>query len=187
MTMSDAKSVAISALFTAKSGFSSRTSMVEAALMMPADEDLYQKGLHEGQSLAEACFANERERLEQLIASASALKHDDNAEIATLLNQIILMIVRQVVGEVAHNSELMARQIETAAGLLVEADQARSICLNPDDFALLKDAKLPLPCKADPNMPLGGIRIDCSAGWIEHGPAYTMRRIAETLDIGAAG
>lgn len=187
MTMSDAKSVPISALFAAKSRFSTRTSVVEAAAIMPAQEDLYQKGLHEGQSLGEACFAIERERLEQLIASASALKHDENAEIVALLNQIILTIVRQVVGEVAHNSELMARQIEAAATLLIEAEQARSIYLNPDDFALLKHVKLPLPCKADPNIPLGGIRIECSAGWIEHGPAYTMQRIAEALDTGAAG
>lgn len=187
MTMSNAQHVAISELFQTKTGFADRLPLVKSTSLPLAAEDLYQKGLCEGQMLAEAAFSVERERLQRLITSANALRHEDNPEILEVLNQVVATIVRQIVGSSGFDHDFMIGQIKTAAALLVEADQARSICLHPDDFELLENTDLPLRCKADTSVPPGGVKIECSAGWIEHGPAYTLRRIEEALGIGTAG
>lgn len=187
MTMSNAQHVAISELFQPKTGFADRLPLVKSTCLPLATEDLYQKGLQEGQMLAEAAFAVEREGLQRLIASANALKHEDNPEIPEVLNRVVATIVRQILGSSSFDHDFMIGQIKTAASLLVETDQARSICLHPDDFALLENTDLPLPLKIDSTIPHGGIKIECSAGWIEHGPAYTLRRIEEALGIGTAG
>lgn len=145
-------------------------------------DDLYGRGLADGQLMAETAFDIERQRLHQLIANAQAIRTEDNAEIGVLLDGAIRQIVHNIVGDLPINAQYLERQIAAAASLLTEADQGRSINLHPDDFALLNGADLPLPCKSDHTLAIGDIRIECSEGWIEHGPGFALKRLDAALN-----
>jgi flagellar assembly protein FliH len=151
------------------------------------EPDLYQQGFADGQTIAETAFAVERQQLHRLITSAEAIGLEGNAETEYLLGNAIRLIVADIVGDAAIDPDRLARQIGDALSLATEADLARTICLHPDDVALLADTPLPLRCKPDPELPPGGFRIECSAGWIEHGPAFVMKRLEHLLtDAGDA-
>ncbi|MBL0924369.1 MAG: flagellar biosynthetic protein [Sphingomonadaceae bacterium] len=162
-------------VFTAR-----RRGQPAAAAPDPVDAG-YHQGFADGQLLAETAFALEREQLHRLIASADAIRAEDNPDIAFLLANTVRKIVHDIVGEISCNPLFLTKQIESAVAILVDADQARTICLHPDDVALLADAPLPLPCKADPALERGAIRIECSSGWVEHGPAFLLQRLDQLL------
>jgi flagellar assembly protein FliH len=145
------------------------------------DPDPYQLGFADGQNIAQAAFAVERQQLVRLIANAEAIRPEDNAETEYLLGQAIRLIVEDIVGDATIDPERLARQIDDALSLATEADLARTICLHPDDMALLADTPLPLDCMPDPELPPGGFRIECSAGWIEHGPTFALNRLERLL------
>jgi flagellar assembly protein FliH len=147
------------------------------------DPDPYEQGFADGQNVAEAAFAVERQQLLRLIASAEAFCPEDNAEAEYLLGNAIRIIVANIVGDAAICDNVLKKQIAEALALATEADQARTICLHPDDMALLAEAPLPIKCKADPELPPGGFRIECSSGWIEHGPAYALERLERVLAV----
>jgi flagellar assembly protein FliH len=182
--MSELTVVPITGLPHGKQPFAPLCRQTSLPVAVSNDPDHYAQGLSDGQSVAQAAFAVERERLVQLIASAEALRPEDNAETAFLLGNAIRMIVAKIVGDVAFDSALMARQIDDAIALSLEADLARTICLHPDDLALFAKGELPLDCKADPELPRSGIRIECSAGWVEHGPAFALKRLERLLNGG---
>lgn len=181
MIMSDAVTISLTDIFEGRNDFTPLRVSSEVPHARVGKVDLYAVGLADGQLMAETAFSVEREKLHQLIASANALRAEDNAEIGLLLNNVIRKIVHKIVGDLTVNPEFLNSQIEAATELLTEADQGRAICLNPADLALLSDASLPFPCKPDPNLPVGGIRIECSDGWIEHGPAFALQRLERAL------
>lgn len=184
--MSDAIAISLFDIFERRSGFTPQRVSPEASPTPNANDDLYSIGLADGQLMAETAFSLEREKLHQLIASANALRTEDNEEIELLLNNAIRQIVHKIVGDLTVNPDFLNSQIKAATELLTEADQGRAICLHPADLALLKDAILPLPHKLDPTLPIGGIRIECSDSWIEHGPAFALQRLERALDsVGA--
>ena len=162
-----------------------------AALCRPASAtiaisngpDPYQQGFVDGQNIAKAAYAVERQQLLRLIANAEAIRPEDNAEAEFLLGNAIRLIVADIVGDAAIEPERLARQIGCALGLATEADLARTICLHPDDMALLGETRLPLDCKPDSELPPGGFRIECSAGWIEHGPAFMLKKLERLLNV----
>ena len=51
----------------------------------------------------------------------------------------------------------------------------------PADAALLMDAPIALPVEADPAMMRGTVRIETSAGWIEHGRAVYLNELRAAL------
>jgi flagellar assembly protein FliH len=168
-------------LFSRPSGFVMRDFSSPPSPAQPENDDLYSRGLADGQLMAEAAFDVERKRLHQLIANAQAIRAEDNAEIGALLDAAIRRIMRNILGGLQIDAQFLERQIIEATSLLTEADQGRTIHLHPDDFALLKGANLPLPCKADASLANGNIRIECSEGWIEHGPGFALQRLEAAL------
>jgi flagellar assembly protein FliH len=180
MTMSDA-AISLVDLFSRESGFVPREYSSPPSIPPSEADDLYGRGLADGQLMAETAFDIERQNLHRLIAAAQAIRAEDNAEIGTLLNSAILQILRNIVGDLPINAQYLERQIMQATDLLTEADQGRSINLHPADFALLKSANLPLPCKSDHTLAAGDIRIECSEGWIEHGPGFALQRLGAAL------
>ena len=179
--MFEATTLSLTDVFEARSDFKPRRISSSAPVQRPEAEDRYSVGLADGQMLAETAFAVERQRLLNLITSADALQAEDNAEIGFLLDNSIRQIVRNIIGEISLDPSFLEQQILAATALLTEADKGRHICLNADDLALLSGIRLPLPCKADPNLPVGSIRIECSEGWIEHGPAFALQRLDDAL------
>jgi len=146
-----------------------------------AANDPFAQGLAEGQRLAEAAFAVERQQLLALIASAEALQDEPSEELAQLIAETVERLVRQIVGQAPIDAEWLQGQADIAAAMVAEADKARTLWVNPADAALLMDAAIALPIEADPSMTRGTIRIETSAGWIEHGRAVYLGELRAAL------
>ncbi|MGB3845071.1 flagellar biosynthetic protein [Sphingopyxis sp. YF1] len=144
-------------------------------------EDPFEKGLAEGQRLAEAAFAVERAQLLALVAGAEALQDEPSEELAQLIAETVERLVRQIVVSAPIDAEWLKDQAEIAAALVAEADKARSLWVHPQDAALLMDANIRLPIEADPAMLRGTVRIETSAGWIEHGRAVYLNELRAAL------
>lgn len=159
-----------------------------AAPMAPAEhafapeaDDPFALGLAEGQRLAEAAFSVERGQLLALVAGAEALQDEPSEELAQLIAETVERLVRQIVDSAPIDAEWLRAQAETAAAMVAEADKARTLWVNPADAALLVDAPIALPIEADPAMARGTVRIETSAGWIEHGRAVYLNELRAAL------
>ncbi|NIJ39549.1 flagellar assembly protein FliH [Sphingopyxis panaciterrae] len=146
----------------------------------PAD-DPFARGLAEGQRLAEAAHTAERHQLLALIAGAEALQDEPSEELAQLIAETVERLVRQIVADAPIDPAWLKEQAETAAALVAEADKARTLWVHPLDAALLVDADLRLPVEADAAMVRGTVRIESSAGWIEHGRAVYLGELSAAL------
>ena len=144
-------------------------------------DDPFARGLAEGQRLAEAAFAVERQQLLALVAEAEALQDEPSEELAQLIAETVERLVRQIVDSAPIDADWLRAQAETAAAMVAEADKARTLWVNPADAALLIDSTFRLPVEADPAMPRGTVRIETSAGWIEHGRAVYLNELRAAL------
>jgi len=146
-----------------------------------AAEDPFALGLAEGQRLAEAAYATERHRLLALLAGAEALQDEPSEELAQLIAETVERLVRQIVETAPIDAEWLKNQADVAAAMVAEADKARTLWVHPDDAALLVDCPLALPVEADASMTRGTVRIETSAGWIEHGRAVYLDELRAAL------
>ncbi len=136
-------------------------------------EDLYAKGLSDGQEMAAAAFAVERAQLQALLVSAQALQSEPSEELGALIAHSVSRLVQECVGAAPVDADHLNTQAAHAAALIGECDAARTMWVHPDDVALIDQGAVSLSVMADPAAQRGSIRIDCSAGWIEHGvPLY---------------
>lgn len=181
MMMSEPRPVSLVQYFDTLSGFRQRDHLTVRTPSTASAADPYMAGLADGQQMAKAAFAVERKRYCDVIAAAEALRFEDNAEIAFLLDGIIRDIVTRICGTIEIDANYLQSQIEAATGLLTDADTNRTLHMNPDDLALLSGAEMPLACIADPDLPRATLRIACSDGWIEHGPAFALERLKRNL------
>lgn len=150
-------------------------------------DDPYARGLADGQQMAEAAFALERRRLQAMIAAADALQPEPSDELAVLIGETVEMLVSQIVGTATIDRELLNARAKQAAALVAECDAARTIWLNPEDVDLFDQNTLGLDIMTDPKAERGSIRIDCSAGWIEHGTALYLEQLRAELGLGNDG
>ena len=146
----------------------------------PAD-DPFAQGLAEGQRLAEAAFAVERQQLLAMVAAAEALQDEPSEELAQLIAETVERLVRQIVEAAPIEADWLRAQAETAAAMVAEADKARTLWVNPADAVLLIDAPIALPIESDPSMARGTVRVETSAGWIEHGRAVYLDELRAAL------
>jgi flagellar assembly protein FliH len=179
--MSEAVALSLSKYFGDRKGFRPFDLKSSAPGVIPQGEDPYARGLADGQEIAEASFSIERKQLHALIASANALRPEDSAEASFMLNNIIQSLVTKIVGMVPVDAAFLIKQIDAATAVLSEADQNRILRMHPEDLALLSGADLPLATAADSSLPRGALRIECSDGWIEHGPSFALERMAQAL------
>lgn len=162
--------------------FAATAHAAEAPSDAPVDrDDPFARGLAEGQRLAEAGYADERHRLLALLAGAEALQDEPSEELAQLIAETVERLVRQIVETAPIDAEWLQAQAETAAAMVAEADKARTLWVHPDDAALLVDCPLVLPVAADASMVRGTVRIETSAGWIEHGRAVYLDELRAAL------
>jgi flagellar assembly protein FliH len=157
------------------------TAVVETPVEVEPGEDPFSKGLAEGQRLAEAGFAVERGQLLALVAGAEALQDEPSEELAQMIAETVERLVRQIVAEAPIDTAWLKEQAETAASLVAECDKARTLWVHPQDAALLMDADMRLPIEADGSMVRGTVRIETSAGWIEHGRAVYLNELRAAL------
>lgn len=181
MIMSEAVKLSLTQYFGERSEFRPHDFRALLPEQVREVEDPYARGLADGQQMAEAAFSIERDQLHNLLSSADALRPENNAEIAFLLESIIRSIVTKIIGSMPFDSAFLMQQIDAATTLLTEADRNRKLRLHPADLALLQNVELHLPCTADDRLPRGTIRIECSDGWVEHGPAFALDRLEQLL------
>ena len=160
------------------------TPVAEAAAE-PAD-DPFSRGLAEGQRLAEAAFAVERQQLLAMVAAAEALQDEPSEELAQLIADTVERLVRQIVASAPIDAEWLQAQAETAAAMVADADKARTLWVHPEDAALLADCPLTLAIESDAAMMRGTVRLETSTGWIEHGRAVYLDELRAALGTGDA-
>ena len=137
----------------------------------------------EGYQAAKAEVAADRAALLALIASAEALRPESSEEIAALIAETVFRLVSEIVGEVEVERNALIRRAMSSAALISDADAARTMWVHPDDMASLSECNLTLNIMADPAAVRGSIRIDCSAGWIEHGTPLYLDALRSGLGV----
>ncbi len=154
----------------------------------PADDadDAFALGYAEGERAARATFDVERDAMATLLAAAEALQPEPSEELAAMIATTVERLVAEIVGQVEIDRSWMLSRIERAVGHIGEADAARTLWLHPQDLALLDGIDFPIELRADPDLERGGLRIDCSSGWIEDSRSQHLEALRATLGTGAA-
>src|SRR3546814_239062 len=98
-----------------------------------------------------------------------------------LIAETVERLVRQIVAAAPIDAAWLMEQAETAATMVAECDKARTLWVHPDDAVLLVDCPLTLPVEADAAMARGTVRIETSAGWIEHGRSVYLDELRTAL------
>ncbi len=182
--------VALSQACSQDGGFRPRFSLDFAAPDVQSEkpaEDPYANGLADGQDMAQVAFAVERAQFQALIANAQALQSEPSEELAVLIAETIEQLVRQCVGVSPVDTDHLNAQATRAAKLISECDQARTMWVHPVDLPLIDQNALPIKVMADPASARGSIRIDCSAGWIEHGRPLYLEELRTALGVTESG
>ena len=149
-------------------------------------EEAFALGCEEGRKTVEAEFAAERDALGRLAESLSVLRPEPANALALLLAETVDRLVRQVVGEVEIDGQLLIARAQAAA-LLIGKDVAPSLLrAHPDDISYLEAADLAVPLQADPALSRGSLVLETGHGWIEDGPAVRLDRLRAELDKMAA-
>ena len=160
----------------------------EQADQVPADPvaDSYASGYRDGQAaaLAEAEQAMRRERQERAAIELAFARFDaDSAQsLRENLRATVLALCEDAILPLALDMDGLARRIETAAAMFQRRHDERTILLNPDDLALVKDHVAPaLDLRADASVERGGLRVETEDGGVEDGPEQWRRAIEEAL------
>lgn len=147
----------------------------------PVDE--FERGLAEGQAIAAVAFADERRRLQALIAAANALQPVEPESLRTLIYTTVVRLVHEVVGATPVDVEMLQRQVGEAMDFAGAEGNDAVLKLSPDDAALLADAALPLPMVADAHLTHGTLRLETHAGAVQHGRAVQLEALRMQLGL----
>ena len=149
-------------------------------------EEAFALGCEEGRKTVEAEFAAERDALGRLAESLAVLRPEPANALALLLVETVDRLVRQVVGEVGIDGELLIARAQAAAQLIAKDVAPTGLHAHPDDISYLEAACLAVPLLPDPSLARGTIVLETGHGWIEDGPAVRLERLRAELDRMAA-
>ena len=149
--------------------------------------DAFAEAWNEGRRTAELEFSAERDALARLAESLEVLRPEPTHALALVLAETVERLVRQIVGEVAVDPDLLARRAAAAAALVRDQTGPTRMRLNPDDLPLLDAAQIPVELAADSSLTRGSLVLETAEGWIEDGPAIRLERLRAELDRMAAG
>jgi len=145
-------------------------------------EAAFALGCEEGRKTVEAEFAAERDALARLADSLAVLRPEPANALALLLAETVDRLVRQVVGEVDIDANLLLARANAAAQLVGKDVEPTLLRAHPDDIVHLEAASLEIPLQADPTLTRGAIVHETGHGWIEDGPAVRLERLRAELD-----
>lgn len=149
-------------------------------------EQAYERGLLEGQAAAQAEYDQQLADLQQHYAglgtALAALARDEGDRLRERLRDTVIALCEASTLPFALDTELLARRVERAAGMLLRAQDERRVKLNPEDLELVRDL-VPddLVLEADGSLPRGALRVETGDGGIEDGPETWRQAIAEAL------
>ena len=149
-------------------------------------EEAFALGCEEGRKTVEAEIAAERDALARLAESLAVLRPEPANALALLLAETVDRLVRQVVGEVAIDADLLLARAKAAAELVAKDVEPTRLRVHPDDIFHLQEARLAVPLHADPALCRGALVLETGQGWIEDGPAVRLDRLRAELDKMAA-
>lgn len=145
-------------------------------------EEAFALGCEEGRKTVEAEFAAERDALARLADSLTVLRPEPANALALLLAETVDRLVRQVVGEVEIDAQLLLARANAAAQLVGKDVEPTCLRAHPDDIPYLEAADLEVPLQPDPSLTRGAIVLETGHGWIEDGPAVRLDRLRAELD-----
>ncbi|MEQ1551854.1 FliH/SctL family protein [Sphingorhabdus sp.] len=151
----------------------------------PVDE--FERGLAEGQALAEAAFSEERRRLQALVAAADALQPIEPEKLRDLVCTTVERLVREIVGATPVDPELLRRQVGEAIQIAETVGSDAVLRLAPDDVALFDGFELGLPIIADTQLTPGTLRLETQTGAVEHGRAVQLEALRMQLGVAENG
>lgn len=146
------------------------------------DVDALAQAFEEGRRSAEMVLEDEKAALAKLTESLEALRPEPHAALAALLAETVDRLVRQIVGSVAIDADLLAARARDAAALIGDELEPAALYVHPDDLPLLDSASLPVELAGDPALSRGSVKLECASGWIEDGPAVRLERLRIALD-----
>ncbi|MBV9552046.1 MAG: hypothetical protein JO032_04570 [Alphaproteobacteria bacterium] len=149
-------------------------------------DEAFALGLQEGRKAVEAEFAAEREAISRLAESLAVLRPEPANALALLLAETVDRLVRQVIGEVEIDAQLLIARAQAAAALVAKDVEPTKLRAHPDDIAYLQAARLDVLLHPDPALDRGAIVLETGHGWIEDGPAVRLDRLRAELDKMAA-
>jgi len=145
-------------------------------------EEAFALGVEEGRKTVEAEYAAEREAIARLAETLAVLRPEPANALALLLAETVDRLVRQVIGEVEIDAQLLIARAQAAAALVAKEVEPTRLRAHPDDIAHLRGARLDVALHADPTLGRGAIILETGHGWIEDGPAVRLDRLRAALD-----
>ena len=146
------------------------------------EEETFAAGHAEGRREAELDYEAERDALARLAQSLQVLRPEPANALALLLAETVDRLVREVVGQVDVDAELLLTRARQAAALVARDVEPTKLRAHPDDIVHLERADLAVALEADPSLPRGSIVLETGHGWIEDGPAVRLERLRAELD-----
>lgn len=168
-----------------------RTDLVEAgdepvpATIAQVDDvraTAFTEGYNEGRRTVELEVAAERDAIARLAETLEVLQPEPSHDLAAMLAETVERLVRQIVGEVSLDGDLLLQRASAVAALVAEDAAPTRMRLHPDDLARLEGADLPVERVADPLLAPGTVLLEAGDGWIEDGPEVGLEKLRIALD-----
>lgn len=144
------------------------------------------EGYAEARETLEKEVAAERDAIARLAGSLEALRCEPTGPLALLLAETVDRLVRQIIGEVDIDTNLLLTRAKAAAALIGDNVEPSKLIVHPDDAGLLESAGLDVEVVGDPSLERGTVILETGHGWIEDGPAVRLQRLRAELDKMAA-
>ena len=154
--------------------------------LLRVQAEAYAKGYDEARHTVEQEYVAERAAIARLVETLEVLRPEPTNALALLLAETVDRLVREIIGSVEIDSNLLLARARTAAELIGEHVEPSKLIVHPDDLALLEPANLQIDLAADPALPRGTVILETGHGWIEDGPAVRLERMRVELDKMAA-
>ena len=146
------------------------------------EEEAFAAGHAEGRREAELDYEAERDALARLAQSLPVLRPEPANALALLLAETVDRLVREVVGQVEIDANLLVARAQQAAALVARDVEPTRLRAHPDDIVHLAQADLDVALEADASLARGSIVLETGHGWIEDGPAVRLEKLRAELD-----
>jgi len=142
----------------------------------------FAEGFNQGRRTVEMEVAAERDAIARLAETLEQLEPEPPHELGAMLAETVERLVRQIVGVVAIDRDLLLDRAMNAAALIAEEATPSKMKVHPDDLARLDGANLPLELVGDVTLAPGTILVETGEGWIEDGPVAGLEKLRIALD-----
>lgn len=142
-------------------------------------DQAYADGFADGRNDAEKSFAQERQRLLTLLASADSLQPESTSELTQLIAMAVEKLVRITVGEAQIDRELLITRAHRAAAVIGEAATPSVLYVHPADAPLLHGSDLTVTIATDDRLSPGSLRLETASGSAEDGIETYLAALSE--------